>query len=216
MDFVGLLLSLNKISLAAFLITSGFVGYQVYLLVKESKKNKKTVSVPDFKATPLTNMKQKGPIIGAKAAAYTRVSFIPIIIGMILLIIFAIIFLIGMVRSNEQANRDQVVIPTPIITYVASKGIKMYGQNWKELTDNDLSNLKQAETIYIGIATVSGADIDSARIRINKSTWDKNDITLDFNKQLGVYYRSYTIATGSSSLRVEAELHSLKDGWLGD
>ncbi len=216
MNFIGLLLSLNKISLIAFLITFGFVGYQIYLLIKESKKNKKAVTVPDFKATPLMNTKQKNSIITRKTLSYKHVSFIPIIIGMVLLIVFAIIFLIGILRSNAQTNQNHVVVPTPIITYVASKGIKIYSQDWKELSDNDLSSLKPAESVYLGIETIPNTDIDSARIRVNNTAWSQNDITLNFNKQYGVYYRSYTIATGPASLRVDAELHSRSDGWLGD
>lgn len=217
-DPISILLSLNKISLLAFFITMIFVGYQIFLFKKETHK-KNVTTIPDFKsnATAVRTDTATSHIVKNKNAIYHRSSFVPIIIGMILLLIFASIFLFGLIKSNYISNqRSSVITPTPIINLVASKGIKIYNQNWQTIDDNTLVQMKPGQTILVGIATINGVDIDSARIRINKETWDQKDITLSFNKSQGVFYREYAISTGSAFLKIEAELHSVSDGWLGN
>ena len=70
--------------------------------------------------------------------------------------------------------------------------------------------------VYVGIQTIDEADIDRARIKINEKDWNVAHITSQFNKDKKVYYREYTIASGESKLKIDAQLHSETDGWLGD
>ena len=70
--------------------------------------------------------------------------------------------------------------------------------------------------IIIGIQTIVEADIDRARIKINTKDWQISDITTLFNPQLKVYYREYIVATGTAQLKIDAQLHSASDGWLGE
>ncbi len=55
-----------------------------------------------------------------------------------------------------------------------------------------------------------------ARIKINQGEWDDQSITTNFNKEKNVFYRKYQLATNEAFLKIEAQLHSTVDGWLGD
>ncbi|PIS16075.1 hypothetical protein COT62_00345, partial [Candidatus Roizmanbacteria bacterium CG09_land_8_20_14_0_10_41_9] len=86
----------------------------------------------------------------------------------------------------------------------------------RELTDLEVSKLKGGDRILIGIETIKNVDVDRARIRVNETEWKLNHITLNFDSQKSIYYKEYSISSGAASLKIEAQLHSLKDGWLGD
>lgn len=213
MDLLTILTSLNKISLIAFFITFVFLSYQIYLLKKESFSRQDKPFVPDFKENQTTASSHFTKIIAGnevKTALKKQNRHGLIIIGVFLSIIFAIIFIGGLFNlsfGNIRPSKSEV--PKPVVNLVASKGIKVYNQDWIEVK-------KPSGQIFIGIATIPGVDIDMARIRVNENTWGSQSASLKFKSGEGVFYREYTIATGESSLKIEAQLHSKTDGWLGD
>lgn len=217
MDIVSLLVSLNKISLIALVITVGFVFYQIYLLKKETENKKKKLTVPDFKAVGATTFSQATKVIVAEEKKiYAKSSRLPMVIGIILFVVFATIFIFGFFHSTGGGLIGLNPTPTPQVNLVASKGIKIYNQNWQPVNDDILKKMQPGQEVIVGIETVQAADIDMARIRVNKNTWDLKDITVNFNKQFNVFYKEHIISTGEASLKIEAELHSKTDGWLGD
>ncbi len=219
MDIADFLVSLNKISLVALFIIICFLSYQIYLLKKETENKKKKLVIPDFKAsvgsTPFPQSMQA--VAQEEKKAYTKSSRNPIIVGVILFFIFGIIFIFGMFRSKSESQiSDQNLIVTPIINFVASRGIRIYNQNWIEFSDDTLRKIKPGQHIFVGVETIKGSGIDMARIRLNKSAWNLDDLTMNFKKELSVFFKEYIISTGESFLKVEAQLHSKTDGWLGD
>lgn len=217
MDVISLLVSLNKISLVALIVIVGFLSYQIYLLKKEAENKKKKLSVPDFKESNSSSYVGTTAVVTEEKKVYAKSSMLPIIIGVVLFFLFGLIFLIGLLLSKSQdVTKSQVLGPTPIITYVASKGIRIYNQKWKELTDNEVKSQRPGTFINIGIDRVKDPTIDMARIRVNKNEWDKDDITLQYNKQMNVFFKEFLVSTGEAFLKIQAELHSNTDGWLGD
>jgi hypothetical protein len=219
MDIADFLVSLNKISLVALLIIIGFLSYQIYLLKKETENKKKKLVIPDFKAssgaTPFPQSMQT--VAQEEKKAYIKSSRTPIIIGVILFFIFGIIFIFSMFRSKSESQvSDQDLGVTPIVNFVASKGIKIYNQNWEEISDDLLRKIKSGQRILVGVETIKDTDIDMARIRVNKNMWNQDDITIDLNKKLNVFFKEHIVSTGESFLKVEAQLHSKTDGWLRD
>jgi hypothetical protein len=39
---------------------------------------------------------------------------------------------------------------------------------------------------------------------------------MQYNAEKKMYYKEYVVATGESRLKIDAQLHSATDGWLGD
>lgn len=218
MDIINILVSLNKLSLVALIIIVSFLIYQIYLLKKETENKKKKLVIPDFKESGATSFTQSTKVVvQEQKKSYTRSSMIPIIIGIVLFFIFGLIFILGLLQSKSQDKvEDQRFVSTPVVNFVASKGITLYNQNWKILSDSRLKKMQPGQHILVGIETVRDADIDMARIRLNKNKWDQGDITLDFNRKMNVFFKEFVISTGEAFLKVEAELHSKTDGWLGD
>lgn len=217
MDIVGLLVSFNKISLVALIVIIGFLSYQIYLLKKETDNKKKTLVVPDFKENSSSTPVPSTMVVSQEKKMYTRSSRIPIIIGFVLFFIFGLIFIGGLLQSKSQdAAKKQNLDPTPIINFVASRGIKIYNQNWQELSDELIKKMQPGQHIIVGIEGVKDPNVDMARIRINKNKWDQADITIQFNRQINIFFKDYFISTGESFLKVEAQFHSKTDGWLGN
>lgn len=218
MDIIGFLVSFNKISLVALIVIIGFLSYQIYLLKKETDNKKKKLVVPDFKESNNVTFTQPTKVVSQEGKKlYTKSSMVPIVIGIALFFIFGLIFIIGLLQQKSQNTaKNQNLGPTPIVNFVASKGIKIYNQNWQVFSDNMLKKLEASQHILVGIETVKGTDIDMARIRLNKNKWDKDDITLQFNPQMNVFFKEFVISTGEAFLKMEAELHSKTDGWLGN
>lgn len=217
MDIVGLLVSFNKISLVALIVIIGFLSYQIYLLKKETDNKKKTLVVPDFKENSSSTPVPSTMVVSQEKKTYTRSSRIPIIIGFVLFFIFGLIFIGGLLQSKSQdAAKKQNLDPTPIINFVASRGIKIYNQNWQELSDELIKKMQPGQHIIVGIEGVKDPNVDMARIRINKNKWDQADITIQFNRQINIFFKDYFISTGESFLKVEAQFHSKTDGWLGN
>lgn len=218
MDIVSLLVSLNKISLIVLIFVGGFLSYQIYLFKKEANNRRKKIVVPDFKEGNATALLQSAtPTAKNEIVSYNKSSLIPIGIGFALFVFFGFVFVFGFFLTKQKGvERNQSITPTPIVHFIASKGITVYNQNWKPLSDALLKKIQPGQKIYIGIEQVKGADIDMARIRINKTKWDGDDITILYNREMNLFYKEFQFGTGSSSLKIEAELHSKEDGWLGD
>ncbi len=218
MEPLSLLASLNKISLVAFLITLAFIAYQFYLFKKDVSAKKSKPNVPDFNENARTPANYTKVIVGdVETASFKKPNRLPLIIGIALMIVFGLIFFIGVINKNIPIlSFNTQITPTPIINFVASKGIRIYNSNWTPLTDNQLATLSAGRTIYIGVETIGETDIDRARIRVNEKEWKTDNITLKLNDVKNVYYREYTIGTGTAALKIEAQLHSVADGWLGD
>jgi hypothetical protein len=104
----------------------------------------------------------------------------------------------------------------PIVREIQSAGIRIFDTNWREIDNKGNVKTKPSDMIYVGIQTIVEADIDRARIKINEKEWQIADITTLFNQQHKVYYKEYVVATGTAQLKIEAELHSASDGWLGE
>lgn len=218
MDVIGLLVSLNKVSLVALIIIIGFLSYQIYLLKKETENKKKKPVIPDFKERGIASITQSTKIlVQEQKKLYTKSSMIPIIIGVVLFFIFGLIFILGLLQSKSKDSlENQRLAPTPVINFIASKGITIYNQNWQTLSDTMLKSAQPGQHILVGIGMVKGSDVDMARIRLNKNKWDKEDITFDFNQKTNVFFKEFVISTGEAFLKLEAELHSKADGWLGN
>jgi hypothetical protein len=107
---------------------------------------------------------------------------------------------------------------TPLVEEktVTSEGILIFDENFNLLKDEDLNKLEPQKKIIIGIKTLEGAEIDKARIRINRNIWRLEDETKKFENKNKVFYIEYEPASEESRLKIEAQLHSIKDGWLGE
>lgn len=217
MDIIFLLNSLNKISLLAFVITLVFLIYEFSLFNKEIKK-KKTLTIPDFKENHTIAFTSSPSYIFNKdnKESLNRSNLIPLFIGVFLLFTFGIIYAAGLASVNNSENKKNIISPAPQINYLASKGIKIYNKNWQEITNEQSKQIKSGQQIIIAIDVLNNIDIDSARIKVNESQWKFDHITTNFNKDKNSYYKEYTISTGEAQLKIEAQLHSKDEGWLGD
>lgn len=215
MDILQFILSVNKISLLAFLATLGFLSYEFYLLKKEkNKKNKPTV--PKFDpASNVQNLDKKIVVVKTPQETHTKKNSNGLLI---IILLFSIIILGGILgygisgTSGLSAKKSQSKI---IIQEMESKGIKIYSNQWVELKNKDIADLKQDDIIIISVVSIPGAGIDQARIKINEQAWQTNHITTNFNKSYNVFYKEYTVSSQEAKLKIDAQLHSSKDGWLG-
>ncbi len=218
MEPLNLISSLNKISLLAFLITLGFIIYQFYLLKKEVSTKKGKPNIPAFNdQTPVAAGYTKVIIDDKAVASFKKPNRLPLIVGGAFLAVFGIVFFIGVVNKEVPGllgRADNSI--TPMVNLVASKGIEIFDENWSLLTNEQLATMSAGTKLYIGIATIGETDIDRARIRINSAQWTIDDIVMALNKDKNVYYREYTIPSGDTTLKIQAQLHSAADGWLGD
>jgi len=213
--------SLNKISLISFFITFILLAYQIYLFKKEIKKKVNKINLPDFKEN--FDLKEKKQINLIKeneknnffsfSSLFLKKSFVIFILFFISLFIF-IFTLINNERDKELLINEPIVNQDKKITLNGK--IKIYNEKWEELTDEELKILKPGQKIIIGIEKIFNSDIDMARIKINQGMWDETTITRNFNAQKNVFYREYQVATSDSFLKIEAQLHSKTEGWLGD
>lgn len=215
MEIFNFLLSINKIAVFSFLLALALVIYEIYLLIKQSQQKK--IVIPNFENEKF--FKKNRSIFSVKKeekkAIYQRPSLPLLFLGISLLIVFGFVLLIG--SFNREKKNSSVVSSSAVIKTIASSGIKIYNLNWQELNEEELKNLKPGDKIIIGIKTIPQADIDKARIKINKDQWQLTDETeVKFNKNLGVFFREYQIASGEHQLKIEAQLHSVKEGWLGE
>lgn len=218
------LLSVNKISLIAFLVVLGFLIYEVYLLRKEQLKKQKPV-LPHFDNNVVINKSSMPAQVIPASSKNTpsplkkKTKSFPIlaVVLFIMLIFFLTISVYFMVLGQNQ-NKVPVAEPKVIIQEVSSPGLKIFTSNWVEVKEGSSTAklIKPGTKLYIGIQTINGADIDRARIRVNETNWNVDHITSLFNSDKKMYYKEYIVATGESKLKVDAQLHSQADGWLGD
>lgn len=215
---INFLISINKISLIAFLITFGFLIYEIILLKKESNIKKK-LNLPKFSENFNNNLKINEKNIKKKREITINKPNNIIIFLIIISFLFGIITLISFfeTREKKEVNTTRLSLtPTPIIEFVNSKGIRIFDENFNPILEENLNKIKKGDRILIGVETVPEAEIDRARIRVNKENWEDNDITLNFSKKFNVFYKEYQIATETNRLKIEAQLHSKEDGWLGE
>ncbi len=216
MDIFGLLGYINKFSLLAFIATLGVLVYQVYQLKRDSKSVHETPVIPDFNenaAVPSINyspLKTKVETNHTKSLNMNMLILIIITVGVILFIFFSI-FIKNSVKEEVEVTPDE-----PLIKLAASKGIKVYDQNWLELDEAKIAALRGGNEVIVGIDRTSDQNIDKARIRLNEEVWDESNEDLIYDKTTNIFYKKFTIATDSAFLKIEAQLHHVKDGWLGE
>jgi len=92
----------------------------------------------------------------------------------------------------------------------------MYNEKWQELSEEEIKTIRPGTKIIIGIEKINDQNIDMARIKINQGAWDEKSITSHFNQEKNVFYREYQVATNDAFLKIEAQLHSRTEGWLGE
>lgn len=223
MDSVlSFLLSVNKISLAAFVGVLGFLVYEISLLRKEQLKKQKP-SIPQFNTATVIDKKilqqQAATAVPVKKVAsskQTKASPMLIIILVIAILLFAG-FSVYMIFMNKEQKKTEAGVPQIVTNEISSPGLKVFDQNWNVIPDAQSNSLLlKGGRVYIGIQTISEADIDRARIKVNQKDWNIRDITEKFNSSKNVYFIEYNVASGSPQLKIDAQLHSSTDGWLGD
>lgn len=218
-----LLLSLNKISLLAFIITFCFLVYEFRLLKKEKKSISKP-QIPKFNSDKLTTDQfQNINIQNGNHSSKTKSSFgnrFIIILLILMLIFFAAYAVISMLKKNNSNGINNINNPVnnvqTNINVIVSQGIKIYNDKEEEIKQSQIDQYPVGTNIKIGVESVKEADIDKARIRINELTWLPTHETKEYDRKYNLYYINYQIATIPAQLKIEAQLHSLKDGWLGD
>lgn len=221
---VDFFVSINKIALFAFVVVLGFLVFEIKKTIDDKKKEEKPV-VPQF-----VDAVQSGP----QAAATPNSTPLPTAskpikknnhnnsVGTMFMIGIGVISLIGLIvvmvlTYNTKAARTRISsTPVPIVREISSAGLKVYDTNWMEIESKKKDKAKPGEVLYIAIQTIVEADIDRARIKINEKDWQIGHITTLYNPKLKVYYKEYTVATGTAQLKIDAQLHSASDGWLGD
>ncbi|MFA5136306.1 MAG: hypothetical protein WC489_02840 [Patescibacteria group bacterium] len=219
---IDFLRSVNPISVIAFFCILGFLIYELILLRKEHLKKQKP-NLPQFKANTTINpgqlQQEAASIVPPRKTMTEKQSKSPfilvaVLVCMVLLILAITVYIIYM---NKPDKENQVSKSNIVIQEVSSKGLKIFTLDWAEITDSQESVLiKPGVPFYVAIETIDEADIDRARIRINENDWNIKHISDRFNKEKRVYYMEYTVATGESILKIDAQLHSETDGWLGD
>lgn len=220
MDLFSLLSYLNKISLIAFFLTACALFYQFYLLKKENTK-KEIPIIPDFYVrTAIPQPKKIIPyytplprrLFKKRNFVFNWQRFILIILFLITALTFLLIYIIMEKRprpapTNKSGN---------IVKEVVSQGIRIYDKEWNELTESEIKLLKSGDSIIVGLSSVDDDTIDKARIRINSDDWQESDSLLNFDSKNKVFYRYFTINDSQRGLKIEAQFHSSKYGWLTD
>jgi len=100
------------------------------------------------------------------------------------------------------------ITPTPIPYSCQCSTITLYNQSWTEIQPADIT---AGQTIHIAVSGSSGYpeyEFDKGRIRVNKSTWNDNDETIQ--PVLGnpnQFYITYLIPTSGGTFVIEGEIH---------
>ncbi len=204
-DLLSLIISVNKVSILAFVIILGFLIYEIYQMKGEKKRASK-MDVPQFDPNATVQTLGGGNAIVNQAEKKKTVSHKSLVALLtIMSLFFGGISLWGIINSSQvttnSASQAQIIIQE-----VRSPGVKVYNKEWQELTQNELSQLKPGDPIII----------DKARIRVNTVAWDTNHIVTQFNNRYNLFYREHMIGSEEGRLKIEAQLHSQKDGWLGE
>lgn len=218
-DFLEFVVSVNKIALFAFFVVFGFLMFELKKMIDEKKKIEKPI-IPQFNDVVKSVQKAEmgstplpPPLLRQNKSEGRNFIF------MITLGVAALLGVVGImiITYNTNLKKQKIdMTPVPIIREISSAGLKVYDTNWNEIENKKTDKAKPGEKLYIGIQTIVEADIDRARIKVNERDWQIAHITTLFNPQLKVYYKEYVVATGTAQLKIEAQLHSASDGWLGD
>ncbi|OGK22047.1 hypothetical protein A3C23_03105 [Candidatus Roizmanbacteria bacterium RIFCSPHIGHO2_02_FULL_37_13b] len=216
MDLLLIFKSVNKIAIIAFLITFIAIIYEIYLLVNEKNQSAKPI-IPDFRGSnKIPSVKVARLQSKHENIILSRPNKRLIIILFIILITFGIIYAMGFIlKVSDLELTNTTSGEKTTVKIISSSGIKLYNMQWKELDGVEIGSIKSGDLIYITLANVQGGDIDKARIRVNNDGWVSNDETILFDKQKNIFYRQYKVASTESVLKIEAQLHSKEDGWLG-
>lgn len=217
--FIDFLISINKIALFAFFAVLLFLIYEIKKMSDEKKAKSKPI-VPQFNdtvqvqpASQINSTPLPSQLVNTTSSA-PRTPFLMIFIGIGSLIALSAL---AVISYNTYTKKKNTAIPTvPIIREIQSDGLKIYDAKWNEIDTAKNGQVVPGEKLFIGIKTIDEVDIDRARIKINANDWQVADITTLFKSELRVYYKEYTVATGTAQLKIEAQLHSASDGWMGE
>jgi len=215
-----LLLSVNKISLLAFIITFGFIVYEFKLLNKD-KRNASKPQIPKFNATNIKPDLFINTTTRITASSdktnNSSVNKFMIILLILMLLFFAVFTIISIFKKNKSPIANNSINKNLIeIKTLVSQGIRVYNDKGEEIEQTQIDKYPVGAFIKIGVESIKEADIDKARIRINDMVWLPNYETKNYDIKHNLYYITYQIATMPAQLKIEAQLHSIKDGWLGD
>jgi hypothetical protein len=220
-EVINFFSSINKISLLSFFVTLILLGYQIYLFKKEITRKKNKINLPDFKDNFYFE-KEKKQIFLIEKKDEKKISSFSFFFGnkFIVFILFLIYFFIFIFTMTKNKTPNELPVNSSLTNeerkIILTGKIKIYNEKWQELNDEELKNLKPGEKIFIGIEKVGFSDIDMARIKVNQGAWDEESITQNFNPEKNVFYKEYQVATADSFLKIEAQLHSSTEGWLGE
>lgn len=215
MDIVSFFGSFNKISLIAFLITLVFLVWEFKLLSRE-KKQRSQPKIPKFDESGNPEVAQGVTLATSKNEKIVRPNNLIFIILIILVIVFGGIFVLGFTQYGKKSTKPQLIQPQNVL-FVSSKGIKIFDKSFNPLTDNEIAKIKAGDTIIIGVESITGVtDLDRARIRVNRNSWSATDAVSQYDSKNKVYFKEYQVASGEAKLKIEAQLHSVTDGWLGE
>ena len=218
MSLVNIIGEVNKLAIGAFFITLLFIVHEIYRLMKETEKNKKPV-IPDFVEGKYNYATVNSQILKNNAATVSASKMRSYRVVLLLILMSAVLTGGGMVggimylQRSEKVNA-QAKIKSPIVEYVSSEGIVLYDSQWNKIDGNKLNDSINGDKIYVGVVNIPDVNIDKARIRMNSDVWQESDETINFNQNLNIYYREYTIPEGIKGLKIEAELHKKNEGWL--
>ena len=216
MNALDFIISINKISLIAFIATLGFIGYELFLFSKEKRKQSRPV-IPNFNEKLVIQNSPNSPnvLVNTQTEKIVKTNPIILIVLLVLLLVFGTLSIVGFLTVKNNAAKNIMITPTPLITYKRANGIKIFDQDFTVLGDSVLSRLEGNKKIIIGIDKIVEVDIDKARIRVNKDIWEQKGITDKFDTKHNMFYIEYITATNSGELKIDAQLHSKTDGWLG-
>lgn len=215
MDFITVIVSLNKISIIAFIATLVFLAYEIWLIKKENKQKEK-LQIPQFEENTTVQGYSAKTFLKreSKLSSQNKILIIVLVFATIL---FGTISLVGLVGSGDDKRvNSNTSSQKQSIDFVTSRGIKIFDEQFKLVSETELGRMKTGVSILIGVETIRESDIDKARIRVNKDIWMNEDLTSQFDTKNNVYYIRYIVASGESKLKIEAQLHSKTDGWLGE
>lgn len=213
MNIVTVLSSVSKIAVLAFVGIFAVLIYELYLFKKESKKKSKP-SVPQFNEN--INFVSQSKVLEKESSIVKRqgAKIFAILGG--LLVFLGIIIVITFFRASQETKETEFSATQPLIQFASSKGIRLFSDNFTSLNDDQVATLEAGNKIIIGVESINEADIDQARIRVNSQAWVFDDTTTKYDPKYNVYYKEYEIASDEPTLKIDAQLHSKSDGWLGD
>jgi hypothetical protein len=212
---LSVLQSANIVAIGAFLLTTIFLSYEIYLLIRQKKQNDKPI-IPDFK-TGVDYGHPKAININVESLNKGNILKTPneklIIVLVIILIIFIIAAIMSIISKIEEEEKA-IMEKRKKVNVVKSNGIIIYNKDWEQLKEEDLKKLRPGDLIKVSIAIISKTDIDKARIKINRNSWDKDESQIVFDKNRNLFYKEYKVASSDAKLSIEAQFHSIKEGWL--